>query len=602
LHLWCAPDGCWFGIFKGIRLGTLFSIISTITYILTSPFRFIGNALGLYRVQSQMQQISALRNAFRLPYPLNSLSSPFGKITFLDDIRERWQEWQEDRAYRRMAKDMPLAYQPETADFSQIHLTSGKQRVVLHIGATIHSSTAEVTLNENSQNPLHLTFRRVNETQYGAPFVLVVRGKCELAVDGRAYEPKAEIPIRHRSTLIIDEQPYRLELFAWQALPFAPRMEVGWYTDKGPVRHHNEDAIGMYKSPNGYCFAVADGVGGGANGELVSEFAIQYLLATFHANVRYKWDWQAVFKQAFSNINQEARRFGMNAQANAGTTLTAVVIKGWDAYVAHIGDSRLYLYSGGIVQQITQDHTRAVKTEADKNPNSQIPRQIARNVLQKAIGKSDSIEPQLVALRLQPGDSLILTSDAINTRVQPQEMAELVKTYRPNKFPQQLAQLANERYNADNVSVVQVQIQTIAKRTFWQPVASERVYANYNRAWSLRLDTPLALNTNYRLRQRRRTLWGWLVVLIVIAGLVGLAMWRNQQISQQSDTVQMPSPTVTITPSPSATPRPTLTATATHTPTATATRIPPTSTLEPAPTSTLADISQYTPLERKNAQ
>jgi protein phosphatase len=333
-------------------------------------------------------------------------------------------------------------------------------------------------------------------------------------------------------------------------------------------------------------FAIADGVGGGEGGELISEFAVRYLLAAFEQNIAYKLSWHEIFQKAFENINKEARRFGMQSQAMAGTTLTAVVIKGWDATMAHVGDSRLYHVSGGTARQISTDHTRLVRFEA--SGAGQVPAQLERSILTQAIGKDDSIAPQIVTFRLQPGDHLLLLTDGITNTVTADELATLARDYRPARLPRHLAQLANERYNADNVTAVHIQFVTAKRRTAWQPSAEPRVYTSYRRQ-QLRLNAPKAMYTNYVQKRRRRNVWLTLIVLILLAGFV-FGAYRAQQsglIGTQPTATSTLTPT--LTPTLSATPRPP-TATITPTPTLTSTVLSPTSTLQPLPTSTLAEL------------
>jgi protein phosphatase len=559
----------------------MYNFLFNILRFITSPFRLISQALGLSRLATMGASTRSLFGRFGRAF---GRFAPKG--TWLADMRDSYQAWREERAYARLEKqDVPVIYRPEAADYSQIHLVHEDHRRVLHIGAATRSTQASLLLREGSDKPLTLTFRRVNDTQYGAPFTLSISGECEAAVNGRTIH--GETPIPNNSRLSIDDEDYRVEFLAWQALAFAPRLEVGWYTHRGPVRHLNEDAIGIAKSPYGQFFAVADGVGGGERGDLISEFAIRYMLTVFERNIRYDYDWLDLMRQAFVNINQEVRRFGVQSQALTGTTLTCVILRGWDAFVGHIGDSRLYLVSGGAVTKITHDHVRVVRRTpiAEGSP---LPAQLERNLLTRAIGKDDVIEPQLTAVRLQPGDHLLLMTDGIGLRVEEDELARLTSTYRPTTLPEHLAVLANERFNADNLSAIHISIKSTNRRTFWQPEAADRVYVQGSTTPTLHLNAPLAMRTDYQRRRRTRTLLAW-VVLIALVVIIAVAVLRSQPSAALIDAspTLRPSATVSFTPSPSPTRRPP-TATITPTITPTVTFIPPTSTLAPLPTSTLA--------------
>jgi serine/threonine protein phosphatase PrpC len=559
----------------------MYEFLYRILRFITSPFRLISQALGVNRLMTLSSSFRSLFGRFG-----QTLGRFAPKGTWLADMRDSYQAWREERAYARLEKqDVPVIYRPEAADYSQIHLIRDDQRLVLHVGAATRSTQASALLREGSDRPLTLTFRRVNDNQYGAPFALTITGECEAAVNGRAIH--GETPIPNNSRLSIDDEDYRVEFLAWQALSFAPRLEVGWYTHRGPVRHLNEDAIGIAKSPYGQFFAVADGVGGGERGDLISEYAIRYMLTVFERNIRYDYDWLDLMRQAFTNINQEVRRFAMQSQALTGTTLTCVILRGWDAFVGHVGDSRLYLVSGGAVTKITQDHVRVVRRTpiAEGSP---LPAQLERNLLTRAIGKDDHIEPQLTTVRLQPGDHLLLMTDGIGLRVEEEELPRLTSTYRPTTLPEHLAVLANERFNSDNLSVIHISIKSTNRRTFWQPEAADRVYVQGSASPTLHLNAPLAMRTDYQRRRRTRALlaWGVLIALVVIIAVAVLRSQPSAAVIDASPTLR-PSATASLTPSPSPTRRPP-TATITPTITPTVTFIPPTSTLAPLPTSTLA--------------
>ena len=252
------------------------------------------------------------------------------------------------------------------AQFSQIHLVNlhDNARTVLHIGTIIGRSQADITLEHPARNPVYLRFSQVDPGEHGAPMLLsYVAGDLVVEVDGARVEHDALI--QKDSRLKIANQEYICQLYAWDKTPVVTRVDAGWATTVGPVRDINEDAIGIYQHQKAYLFAIADGVGGGEDGDLLSEFAIQYLLAVFHKNVAFNLRWRDIFAKAFQYINAEARNFSRRSPYPAGTTLTAVVIKNYEAHVAHVGDSRLYLLHNGIMRQVTADHSKRVEVELE---------------------------------------------------------------------------------------------------------------------------------------------------------------------------------------------------------------------------------------------
>jgi hypothetical protein len=212
-------------------------------------------------------------------------------------------------------------------------------------------------------------------------------------------------------------------------------------------------------------------------------------------------------------------------------------------------------------------------------------------VLSKAIGKSDSIEPDLMTLRIQPGDRFILCSDGMAERVKLEEMQKLIKEIPPHRLPEHLMRLANERYNADNISVIALEVTSKGEfRDSWRATPSDRVYVNYDARWPLKLTPMNKPRTNTG--AVRNGCFRLILLLIVLA--IAVSIGRSLQQSALSAYGPTPTVTFTVTPTvtitPTETPSPTATLTRTPTATPTATTVP-TSTLNPVPTSTLAELN-----------
>jgi serine/threonine protein phosphatase PrpC len=190
-------------------------------------------------------------------------------------------------------------------------------------------------------------------------------------------------------------------------------LEAAGLTDVGQVRTSNEDAFG-------YCveegvFALCDGMGGAAAGEVASRIAVDTLInqlcaADSHENRR------KVLEEAIASANQivHARAEREAALHGMGTTLVAVAIGGDRALVGHVGDSRCYLYRRGELSRLTHDHSlvdeqvrlgQLTQDEADHSP--------LRNVITRAIGTQTSVSADIAELALEPDDILLLCSDGL---------------------------------------------------------------------------------------------------------------------------------------------------------------------------------------------
>ncbi|MBC7811088.1 MAG: serine/threonine-protein phosphatase [Burkholderiales bacterium] len=545
------------------------------------PFRQVGYSL---------QSLKHIRSNIRMPSGLRMM---WGQVKLLGFGKVRVGKYWEDLAamrYEREAKEVERGFpRMAKAEFSQIHFVANdsQERIVVHIGTAIGRSEAHLTLpGTTSKDIVQLRFRQANPQKHGGPIIMEYRGKAPLTVNGETFERFAVL--KQGVPLTIGQREFRCELFSWNLLPATAVVNAGWMTDRGPVNPQNEDAIGIYKHPRALLFAVADGVGGGEAGEHISKFAIQYLLATFHKNVKFDLDWQEIFQQAVVNINQEVRRFAKMSAFISGSTLTAVVIQGWDAYIVHVGDSRLYYWNANTLKQITVDHSKTTKARDDGSGKQS---SLGRTVLVKAIGKGDTIEPDFITLRLQPGDKLLLSSDGLNERVPLPELGQLMTDYSPAKLPEHLIRLANERANFDNISIIMLDIAAKENaRSAWQPTPSTpegRVFSGYDSAWSFRLRPSQELITHHPVVTRVFPAVRLLVAAVILVGVILLGMVLSG--NRPAILAEPPAATATLTRTPTSTNTvaPTVSPTPTFTPQPTIATAEPTSTLRAVPTSTL---------------
>lgn len=519
----------------------------------------------------------------------------------------------------------------QRAQFSQIHLIhqlSG-QRIVVHIGTVIGKSSAEIAVTREEHKQARLRFVQVDPQQRKVHIVMTYPvGTAVVQVDGAEIaDPKQEVPLRHRSLIKIDNQAYTCELYAWDRAPIITRVTAGWATSPGPRREKNEDAVGIYQHRDAYLFAVADGVGSGKYGERVSEYAIRYLLEAFHKNVRYTkirvpddskprkrqnaqelarprpplpkpMPWANILQRAFQFMNAEVRLFAMHSATNEGSTLTSVVIQGWDAYVAHVGDSRLYHWHNNTLRQITTDHLQ--KTVTSTRVAVESPDPPMTEVLAKAIGKSDRIQPDIINLSLQPGDKLLVCSDGLPKVITREEITDYLRTTRAERLPEELVRLCNERNSADNISAIAIDVleEPFADDT-WQARSGDRVYVGHVSSGALKLRKPPEAMTQYA--APARVGWTRLIIVLLMIALVGYAgrllfggagsvsgQGAEATVTSVTEPVggadavftatNTPRPPATETPTPTETPFPTIT----ETPTITPSPVTPTATLRPA--------------------
>src|SRR5437879_605542 len=160
-------------------------------------------------------------------------------------------------------------------------------------------------------------------------------------------------------------------------------------TDIGRVRARNEDFLGAFEPDDpvllgsrGRLFVVADGMGGHARGDVASRIAVETLHDTYYEAERAEPLPEALrvsVQIANEAVYRESRL--TVGEAPMGTTLTALVIRDHEAFLAHVGDSRAFLVRGRQIRQLTEDHSLVAElvrdgvlspTEAEHHPSAHV--------------------------------------------------------------------------------------------------------------------------------------------------------------------------------------------------------------------------------------
>ncbi|HUK56986.1 MAG TPA: Stp1/IreP family PP2C-type Ser/Thr phosphatase [Nitrospiria bacterium] len=240
-------------------------------------------------------------------------------------------------------------------------------------------------------------------------------------------------------------------------------------SDVGRVRSSNEDAWAVIQDLQ--FFIVADGMGGHAAGEIASHMAVDIMHEFMRTSVQSsEVTWPADIDRnlplpvrrlvaaghlANEKIFQSSRA---NPKLNGmGTTMVAVLVDQDTAYVAHVGDSRAYLFRNGRVDRLTEDHSLINDyiqqgllkiDEANQHP--------LKHVITRALGSSMKVEVDVKSVPLMEGDALLLCSDGLSNLLTDEELRmngpELLA--KPQAACQRLIDLANHKGGDDNVTVV----------------------------------------------------------------------------------------------------------------------------------------------------
>lgn len=229
-------------------------------------------------------------------------------------------------------------------------------------------------------------------------------------------------------------------------------MNVVSRTHTGNVRASNQDALLLQPGPFGL-FGVADGMGGHNAGDVASRMAVLLLGRVLEGAKPSEELLRAGMEEVNQMIYEEQRKDA--ALSGMGTTMT-VIWEDWDqVLLGHVGDSRAYRLRAGRISQISQDHSMVGELVRDGliTPEQAL-RHPYRNVITRALGASETIEVDTLALDKQRGDKFLLCSDGLSEYVSPAQMEAILLRTPLEEAAELFLKLALEGGGRDNVSLV----------------------------------------------------------------------------------------------------------------------------------------------------
>ena len=223
----------------------------------------------------------------------------------------------------------------------------------------------------------------------------------------------------------------------------------------------NQDYVFVSQEPVGNLpnlFAVADGMGGHNAGDYASAHAVQTLVSQIQADADFnpiKVIRHAIEAANTEIIDQAQRDEGLRGM---GTTMVVATIVGNYAYVANVGDSRLYLIRDHI-RQITRDHSLVGEmVRAGELSPEQARNHPNKNIITRAVGAGQKLEIDFFDEDLRKGDILLLCSDGLSNMVEDEEIEKIIKSGRElPKIAMDLIERANRNGGKDNIAVVLAQ-------------------------------------------------------------------------------------------------------------------------------------------------
>ncbi len=247
---------------------------------------------------------------------------------------------------------------------------------------------------------------------------------------------------------------------------------IGAKTDLGCVRENNEDKFEFFLpddeetlATKGAFYGVADGMGGHAAGQIASEIALKTVIRAYYADksIAVEDSLRAAVQYANGLIYDLAQ--AIIERKGMGTTITAMVIRGEEAYIAQVGDSRCYRLRQGNIEQLTNDHSwvyeqvqRGALTLADAELSP------FKNVITRSIGNAPSVEVDIFTETIKPGDQYLLCSDGLSNEVNKDEIKQAMVNGSPSQAAWDLIELARERGGRDNCTALVIKILDIREK------------------------------------------------------------------------------------------------------------------------------------------
>ncbi len=258
-------------------------------------------------------------------------------------------------------------------------------------------------------------------------------------------------------------------------------VESAGITDVGKKRKANEDSL--FLDDELQLYVVADGMGGHKAGEVASKLVVNTMR-----------DYMKQFKEGKENIeelpysdeslSEQANRLVSSVHLSnrvvyqvsttkpacrgMGSTVSAINFTGDTLILVNVGDSPTYLIRGNEVETLSVPHTVIAEQKA-LNPNAAPLGKSFNHMLTRAMGIEKTVQPAVSEIQCFKGDTLVIASDGLTDKLNPEEILEVVKNGNPEKTVRKLVAMANERGGDDNITIIMLKVKAVRNQTggFW---------------------------------------------------------------------------------------------------------------------------------------
>ncbi len=338
------------------------------------------------------------------------------------------------------------------------------------------------------------------------------------------------------------------------------QIEHASLSDVGVRRSHNQDDLAVQLAGDatqweqrGHLFLVADGMGAHAVGEKASEQAASVVP---HIYEKHTHEGPATaLRKAFVEANASIHACGQQNREfqGMGTTSTALLVRPEGAWIAHVGDSRIYRIRAGWIEQLTYDHSLVWEYARLKKIDPAQVVDIPSNVIHRCLGPEPLVQVDVEGPHpVQPGDIFLLCSDGLSGQVSDPEMGAIASTLDPADACRFLVDLANLRGGPDNITVIVVRVggsapeangvveRPAAKKREWGRVAWDLLVGKSHFPWPLlclAAGTFLVVNS---ILFRKYSPPGAIAAFAcatatIVAGLIGLVIQYRQDMQRLSN-------------------------------------------------------------------
>ena len=233
-------------------------------------------------------------------------------------------------------------------------------------------------------------------------------------------------------------------------------------TNVGHKRSVNEDFLGYDETPNGYLYVVCDGMGGHVGGATASQLAVNSIISFFK-----KEPFEDIYEALSNAIKFANKEIYLHASNNPelkgmGTTCTVLIAREPEIFIAHVGDSRIYLNSDSKLYRLTKDHSYVQELvdqgvikdeEAENHPK--------KNQILRALGIHEMVEPTVYRKPIHPkkGDKFLLCSDGLNGEINDNTIENVFNSHKEiNNVGSELIVQALDAGGSDNITIEIIEV------------------------------------------------------------------------------------------------------------------------------------------------